>query len=120
MIKLDWNGPEKRPHVLAAVSGGADSVALILLLRELAERGGISLTAAHFEHGIRGEESRRDAAFVEGFCRERGIPFVTERADVPAYAEAHGLGTTGLLLGVHGSCPQQDHGSECNYAFDVH
>ena len=36
------------------------------------------------------------------------------------HAEAHGLGTTGLLLGVHGSCPQQDHGSECNYAFDVH
>ena len=75
-------------RLLCAVSGGADSMCLLHLL--ISE--GFDVTAAHFEHGIRGEESRRDAAFVEGFCRERGIPFVTERADVPAYAEAHGLG----------------------------
>ena len=92
MIKLDWNGPEKKPHVLAAVSGGADSVALILLLRELAERGGIALTAAHFEHGIRGETSRADAAFVRGLCEELGVPLIEGRSDVPALAKARGVG----------------------------
>ena len=75
-------------RLLCAVSGGADSMCLLHLL--ISE--GFDVTAVHFEHGIRGEESRRDAAFVEGFCREHGIPFVTEHADVPAYAEAHGLG----------------------------
>ena len=74
--------------LLAAVSGGADSICLLHLLFS----EGFDVAAAHFEHGIRGAESRRDAAFVEGFCREHGIPFVTEHADVPAYAAAHGLG----------------------------
>ena len=74
--------------LLAAVSGGADSMCLLHLLFS----EGFDVAAAHFEHGIRGAESRRDAAFVESFCRERGIPFVTEHGDVPAYAAAHGLG----------------------------
>ncbi len=74
--------------LLCAVSGGADSMCLLHLLCA----GGFDVCAAHFEHGIRGAESRRDAAFVEAFCRERGIPFVLEHADVPAWAAEHGLG----------------------------
>ena len=74
--------------LLCAVSGGADSMCLLHLL--YAE--GFDVAAAHFEHGIRAEESLRDAAFVELFCRENGIPFVLEHADVPAYAASHGLG----------------------------
>ncbi len=76
------------PGVLCAVSGGADSMCLLHLLRA----SGCRVTAAHFEHGIRGEESLRDAAFVEGFCRDRGIPFVLEHGDVPAFAAARSLG----------------------------
>lgn len=53
--------------------------------------GGFDVTAAHFEHGIRGAESLRDAAFVERWCRERGIPFVLGRGDAPAYAAEKGL-----------------------------
>ncbi len=79
-------------RVLCAVSGGADSLCLLELLRENRESLGIELTAAHYEHGIRGEESLADAAFVEAFCRERDLPLVLEHGDVPAWAKEHGLG----------------------------
>lgn len=79
-------------RVLCAVSGGADSICLLELLRENRESLGIRLAAAHYEHGIRGEESLADAAFVEAFCRERDLPLVLEHGDVPAWAKAHGLG----------------------------
>lgn len=74
-------------RILCAVSGGADSMCLLHLLHS---RGG-DVVAAHFEHGIRGEESQRDAAFVENWCRERGIPCVTGHGDVPAYAREKGM-----------------------------
>ena len=53
--------------VLCAVSGGADSVCLLHALYRLRPRLGFSLAAAHYDHRLRGEESRRDAAFVEQF-----------------------------------------------------
>ena len=81
--------PEDGARVLCAVSGGADSMCLLTLLREL---GRFDVAAAHFEHGIRGEESLRDCAFVEEFCRKEGVPCFTEHADVPAFAEEKGLG----------------------------
>ena len=76
-------------RVLCAVSGGADSMCLLHLLWS---RGDLELSAAHYEHGLRGEESLRDARFVEDFCRERGIPFVMEQGDAGAYAREKGLG----------------------------
>lgn len=87
-IKLDACLTEGK-KILCAVSGGADSVCLLHLLWS----SGADVTAAHFEHGIRGEESLRDAEFVRSFCHERGIEFVMESADVPAYAKAHSMGT---------------------------
>ena len=53
--------------VLCAVSGGADSVCLLDLVRQL---GDVTVLCAHFDHGIRGAESARDAAFVEALCSE--------------------------------------------------
>ena len=79
--------PGKEMRVLCAVSGGADSMCLLHLLWSQ----GYDVTAAHFEHGIRGAESLRDAAFVEAWCREHDIPFLSGHGDAPAYAEAHGL-----------------------------
>ena len=81
--------PEEGARVLCAVSGGADSMCLLALLREL---GRFDLAAAHFEHGIRGEESLRDCAFVEDYCREKGVPCFVEHADAPRFAEENGLG----------------------------
>lgn len=79
-------------RVLCAVSGGADSMCLAHLLASLRQELGIELTIAHYEHGIRGEESKRDCAFVESWCAENGLAFVCEHGDVPGYAEKMGLG----------------------------
>lgn len=84
--------PPRGSRVLCAVSGGADSMCLLHLLWANRERLGIEVLAAHYEHGLRGEESLRDAAFVENWCREREIPCAVEHGDVPAWARAHGQG----------------------------
>ena len=76
--------------VVVACSGGPDSLALLDLLWRLQPEWGLRLLVAHFEHGIRGEASRQDAVFVADFCQERGLAFVQEAADVPAWAEVHG------------------------------
>ena len=90
-----WDRWEMLPggaHVLCAVSGGADSMCLLHLLKSLEDERNIRVTAAHFEHGLRGEESLRDMAFVEDWCRAQGIPCVTGRGDTRAYAAEHHLG----------------------------
>ena len=72
-------------HIVAGVSGGADSVCLLFLLLAFGEKKPISLAVVHVNHGIR-PEAGADAEFVEGICRERGIPFFLTTADVPALA----------------------------------
>ena len=79
-------------RILCAVSGGADSVCLLHLLHENSAALGIELCAAHFEHGIRGEESLADAAFVARLCADIGVELITESGDTPGYAEKEGLG----------------------------
>jgi len=84
---LQQAGGVPRGAVLGvAVSGGADSMVLLHVLRELAREQGFSLLALHFEHGIRGAESLRDRAFVEKACAALGVRCRTESADVPAAA----------------------------------
>ena len=61
-------------RVICAVSGGADSMALLWAMYLLKEKLQISLSAAHFNHHLRGEESNRDEAFVTEFCEGYGIP----------------------------------------------
>ncbi len=79
-------------HLLAAVSGGADSVALLLMLHSFADEGLIRLSAAHFEHGIRGRESLGDMAYVKELCARLDIPLYIGRGDVPAEAKRFGKG----------------------------
>ena len=78
--------------VLAGVSGGADSVCLLLMLLEYRKHCDFLLEAVHVEHGIRGDASRRDAAFVKKLCEKRGVCCRIYPVDVPAYAKGHGLG----------------------------
>lgn len=61
-------------RVICAVSGGADSMALLWAMYLLKDKLQISLSAAHFNHHLRGEESNRDEAFVTAFCEGYGIP----------------------------------------------
>ena len=73
--------------VLVGFSGGADSVCLLHLLYEYKDTFGISLRAAHVNHGLRGEEADRDERFAVRFCRERDIPLKILHADIPALAK---------------------------------
>jgi len=65
-------------------SGGADSLALLVILCKLQKDLDLRLTAVHCEHGFRGADSLADLAFCRDFCRERGIPFLQETLEVPA------------------------------------
>ena len=66
-------------HLLVAVSGGPDSVALLSLLHRLARSWRLTLTAVHCNYGLRGAESDGDESFVSTFCRERQLSLVVHR-----------------------------------------
>ncbi len=68
--------------VVCAVSGGADSVALLFAFYLWKDKLGITLEAAHFNHHLRGEESDRDEAFVRGLCDRYDVPLHVGSAEV--------------------------------------
>ena len=72
--------------ILIAVSGGADSLALAELLTNSRQRFNLEISIAHFEHGLRGQTSIDDAAFVKNFAEERGLNFVGGQGDVKIFA----------------------------------
>ncbi len=78
-------------RVLAAVSGGADSVCLLVILNRLRDELGAEIGAFHLNHGIRGAEADRDEEYVRELCEKFGIPCIIMHEDVPAYAAEHGL-----------------------------
>ncbi len=78
--------------VLAAVSGGADSVCLLSCLLALSSELDLSVAVAHFNHRLRGDASDRDQLFVSDLCRDLHIPFYTDGADVASYARDNKLG----------------------------
>lgn len=84
---------ENTSEVTVALSGGADSMSLLYALNSLKERLGITLSAAHLNHMIRGNEAVRDEEFVKRACERLNIPLFCERIDVPAYAKQKKLST---------------------------
>lgn len=79
-------------QVIAGVSGGTDSMAMIFMLSEYQKEESFGLRVVHVHHGIRKGEADRDAALVEAFCKERGIPFQKYAYDVPALASMKKMG----------------------------
>ncbi len=77
--------------VVAAVSGGADSVALLRLLAGLRDQAPRQIVVAHFDHRLRAE-SGDDARFVADLARRSELPFEQGQADVAALAEEQGDG----------------------------
>lgn len=73
--------------VVAAVSGGPDSVALLGTLIMLSREYNISLIAAHFNHGLRGRESDEEEVFVRRLCRAMGVTFESGYCDISALSE---------------------------------
>ena len=78
-------------RVIAALSGGADSVCLLGILKELEGELGIALRAVHVHHGLRGQEADRDAAFAQAFCGKLSVPCHIIRVDVRSFASVHGM-----------------------------
>lgn len=74
-------------RVGVAVSGGADSVALVRALHALRQELGVVLTVVHFHHGIRGPEADKDEAFVAGLARDLDLECIIGRGDVPQHAK---------------------------------
>lgn len=81
---------ESGAHIVCAVSGGADSVAMLHVLHTLRQELSLTLSAAHYNHHLRGAESDRDEAFVRALCRQLDIPLTVSGGDVRAYAVQSG------------------------------
>ena len=78
--------------VLVALSGGADSVALLLELRKLQkEKRILRVEAAHLNHAIRGREADSDTEFARALCERLSVPLAIERVDVPRAAKETGV-----------------------------
>lgn len=76
--------------VYCAVSGGADSMALLHVLLSVKDALSITVRAAHFNHRLRGAESERDARFVRDFCEKCGVDCIVGSADIAAIAAKRG------------------------------
>ncbi len=83
--------PRPGEKILCAVSGGTDSMCLLHWLWTLGQAEGFSVAAGHYNHHIR-PIAHRDELFVEAWCRERSIPFLSGGGDVPARASETGCG----------------------------
>ncbi len=92
----EWMEQEKMIEagdlVIAGVSGGADSVYLLLCLLEYRKKINFAVRAVHVEHGIRGEESLRDARFVRELCEKKQVSCRVYHVDVPRCAREGGMG----------------------------
>ncbi len=77
--------------IVVGVSGGQDSLTLLHVLWRLSGEFGWRIFAAHFNHGLRGEEAEEDEKFVKAFCERLQIPCLSEKVDVKAFAHEQKL-----------------------------
>jgi tRNA(Ile)-lysidine synthase len=77
-------------HILAGVSGGADSVAMLIVLHELREKISFELSACHLNHQLRGAEADADENYVRGLCEKLQIPLYAEKQNVRSIRETLG------------------------------
>ncbi len=82
--------PRPGMKVIVGVSGGMDSVALLLALRELEEYAP-EIFVCHFNHCLRGRESLRDADFVAALCEKKGLPFEIRSEDTKTFSKRNRL-----------------------------
>ncbi len=84
-----YNMLKNGDNVIVGLSGGADSTALLHILSRLSERLGITVSACHINHNLRGEESLRDESFVRKLCESANIPLTVFSIDVKSGIEKH-------------------------------
>ncbi len=86
-----YNMISKGDTVCCALSGGADSTALLLALKEMSGELSFSLSAVHIDHMLRGEESLRDERFCISLCRTEGIPLKVFRRNAEEFSRSRGM-----------------------------
>ncbi|WP_010632659.1 tRNA lysidine(34) synthetase TilS [Sporolactobacillus vineae] len=79
-------------RIVAGVSGGADSMALLCFLHSRRTEWDLQLAVCSVDHRLRGAASTQDVRFVSDYCRKRGIPFYPRSADVAGYCRNHHVG----------------------------
>ncbi len=77
--------------LVAAVSGGADSVCMLHILQRVCRSRNIDLVCAHFNHRLRGLDSDKDQQYVKKLCEELNIRFFTSGEDVEKLSKEHGI-----------------------------
>ena len=83
-----------KTSVLVGLSGGADSVSLLLSLCALKKSGiDLEISCAHVNHMIRGESADSDERFSENLCKRLGVPFFSAKIDIPSISKKLGKGT---------------------------
>ena len=85
---------EPQDRIIVGLSGGADSVCLLMALTGLREKLGMeenSIIAVHINHGIRGEEAKRDENFSRALCEKLGVDFMVYEKDIETYARENKL-----------------------------
>ena len=89
-LRLDEHLFRPGQRIAIAVSGGADSVALLRALIDRQNQLGLVLSIVNIHHGIRGEAADRDQSFVEALATKHNLPLHLHRVDTPAHAAQHG------------------------------
>lgn len=76
-------------RIVTGLSGGADSVCLLVILKELEKEFDTKLFAVHVHHGLRGLEADRDSRYAQELSERMGVPFLCVHANVAEYARLH-------------------------------
>ena len=82
---------QEQDHVITGVSGGADSVCLLFMLKELQKEMPLELTAVHIHHGLRGDSADADERYVKTLCEQLGVECLTFHENVEWYAKEQRL-----------------------------
>ncbi|WP_277409611.1 tRNA lysidine(34) synthetase [Lacrimispora xylanisolvens] len=82
---------DRGDRVIVALSGGADSVCLLVVLNEMKQEFDLALKAVHVHHGLRGEEADRDSNYAGELSEKLGVPFSCAHVDAAGYAKEHGM-----------------------------
>ncbi len=91
-MKIDFSKTISHNDVVAvALSGGADSMALLHYMQKNAKNSSFKVIALNVEHGIRGESSKKDTEFVKTFCRDNNVELLTYTVDSVKHAQEKNL-----------------------------
>ena len=104
-------------RICVAISGGVDSVCLLHYLKSILKTG---LSAVHCEHGIRGEESLADLAFVQALCKDWEIPLTIFQENCPLKAEKEKLSLETAARNFRRECFEKLLSTQCDYIATAH